>query len=564
MQLAKYADEFYVPPEEFNDLGEMTQSQVNKFLGDIGYAPKEDEMTKEQNSLKFIADLVKGTEFEGKVFLAGGAVRDELMGTSVKDIDLVVAMPDGGIKFANWITKLTDTYSEGSNPVTFERFGTAKFNLRGKSIGGVDISDVDIEVVMTRDEKYEPGSRKPSVVYSDLESDAYRRDLTVNSLFKDIVTGEILDFTGRGIEDITRGVVRTPLDPNETFKEDPLRMLRVVRFAVKYNWKIPRSLVGALKNNAGTLQEISKERIRDELNKILLTDSPDLGLKLMSETGLMKYVIPELDEGRGVKQNEYHKHDVYEHILEVVKNSPAELIPRLSALFHDIGKPATKSVGSDGRVHFYAHEDIGAVMAADIMKRLRYTNDEISSVQNIVQNHMSLKQTGPSGEKATDKQLRRFMARLGNDIVHALGMMHADNISHKDTASMPAQIKNIASKIENLKTTQVSEKPNLPINGNDVIQRLGISPGPMISSLLSVVADAWYENPDITKEDAIRLIKNKYSDIVRTNLARLPDKIENPVTKNRIKPATALKYDKEHPARKLVIKLLQQLLLRDK
>lgn len=508
--------------------------------------------------LKFLAKLLKGTEYEGKTFLAGGAVRDEIMGKPIKDIDIVVSKENGGIEFANWITKKTGTYREGSNPVVYERFGTAKFNLNGLKVGDVDLGSVDIEVVMTRGEKYEKGSRKPEVVYADLKDDAFRRDLTVNSLFKDIVSGEIKDLTGKGLDDIKRGVVRTPTNPDDTFKDDPLRMLRVVRFAVKYKWKMPVYMLKALKRNSDMLKNISTERIRDELNKILMTDNPDIGLKLLTWSGLNKYVIPELDACKGVKQNEYHKHDVYEHILEVVKNTPPNLTARLASLMHDIGKPATKSTDEDGKVHFYGHEDVGADMAEDILRRLRYTNDEIKSVSNIVKNHMRLKQTGKDGSKASPKMLRKFVVALGNDLGPALKTMHADNISHKEEASMPEQIPNILNQIKSLKSDTNLDKPNLPVNGNDIMKHLNIKPGPQIKSYLDIVMNAWYKNPKIDKQKALSLVQIAHDNFLKKTYGDILDKkIKNPETGNFIKVKTALRYDDSKAVKKIATGLLK-------
>ena len=502
--------------------------------------------SQEEQALETISKLVKGTEYEGKTFLAGGAVRDEIMGKPLKDIDIVVSMPDGGIKFAEWATKKLGLRP----PVVFPRFGTAKF----------DVGGIDIEVVMTRGEKYEKGSRKPDVVYADLKDDAFRRDLTVNSLFKDVVTGEIKDLTGKGIADIKAGIVRTPTDPDQTFKDDPLRMLRAVRFAVKYNWKMPLSMIKALKKNADMLQNISQERIRDELNKMLMTDRPDMALKILTKTGLNKHVIPELDACVGVKQNEYHKHDVYEHILEVVRNTQPNLTARLAALFHDIGKPATKSTGPDGRVHFYQHEDVGAKMAGEIMDRLRYPKDETESVQSIVAHHMELKSTGKDGEKASDKQLRKFAVRLGKDLAPALLTMHADNISHKESASMPNQIPNITKKLQTLMQAQpAGEKPKLPVTGHDIMSALNLKPGPDIKKYLDIVQDAWYKDPNISKEKALKLVKILYKQDMTNNYGdKLNKKIKNPETGNDILVKTALKYDKTHAAHKAAINFLRQ------
>lgn len=512
----------------------------------------------EQLVLTFLARLVKGTKFEGKVFLAGGAVRDELMGQPIKDIDIVVSMPDGGIKFAEWITKKLNRYKEGSNPVVFPKFGTAKFNLRGIEDGGVDLSGVDIEVVMTRGEKYEKGSRKPEVVYADLEDDAYRRDLTVNSLFKDIVTGEIKDLTGKGIDDIKRGIVRTPTDPDQTFQEDPLRMLRAVRFAVKYGWKMPKSMVKALKKNADALKTISQERIRDELNKMLMTDRPDVALRILTATGLSRHVLPELDACRGVTQNEHHKDDVYDHILEVVKNTPKDLDARLAALFHDIGKPQTRSVDDKGKVTFHGHEDVGADIAAKVMRRLRYMNDQVDAVKTIVVRHMDLKAVGADGENATDKQLRKFATRLGKHLPAALKMMHGDNISHAEGSSMPSQIPIIAKKIRHILKGSVAEKPKLPISGKDVISTLGIRPGPEVKKYLDAVLDAWYKNPDISKQDAVKIIQTMHGTQEREPNSVLNMTLINPKTGNKILVKTALKYPKEHSAHQLALKMLRQ------
>lgn len=504
------------------------------------------ESSQEQKALETLSKLVKGTEYEGKTFLAGGAVRDEIMGKPLKDIDIVVSMPDGGIKFAEWATKKLGL----KPPVVFPRFGTAKF----------DVGGIDIEVVMTRGEKYEKGSRKPEVVYADLEDDAYRRDLTVNSLFKDIVSGEIKDLTGKGISDIKAGIVRTPTDPDQTFKDDPLRMLRAVRFAVKYNWKMPMSMIKALKKNADMLKNISQERIRDELNKMLMTDRPDMALRILTKTGLNKHVIPELDACVGVKQNEYHKHDVYEHILEVVKNTQPNLTARLASLFHDIGKPDTKSTGPDGRVHFYGHEDVGAKMAGEIMDRLRYPKEETESVQAIVGAHMQLKSTGKDAEKASDKQLRKFAVRLGKNLAPALLTMHADNISHKAEASMPNQIPNIAKKLKTLvQNPEAGTKPKLPVSGNDIMAALNIKPGPDIKKYLDIVQDAWYKDPNISKEKALKLVKILHQKDMKGKFGdKLDKKIKNPETGNDILVKTALKYDKSHAAHKAAINFLRQ------
>lgn len=512
----------------------------------------EETISKEELTLNYLKNILRGTEFDGKVYLAGGAVRDQIMGNAVKDIDVVVAMPDGGIKFANWITRRVGAYKEGANPVVFPRFGTAKFNLRGAKQDGIDLSGVDIESVMTRGEKYTSGSRKPEVVYSDLKADVERRDLTVNSLLRDLVTGEIKDLTGNGLADIKNGIIRTPLDPNITFSDDPLRMMRAVRFAVKYNWKMVPDIIDAMKQNADKLKNISSERIQDELNKILMTDNPDMGMKILTATGLNKYIIPELDACLGVGQNEYHTEDVYDHILTVVKNSPKDLKMRLAALFHDIGKPLVKTTDSDGKVHFYEHEHVGAELANTIMQRLKYPNEMIKSVVHAVDVHMDLKQSGKNGEIISDKSIRRFVSNAGDDLQTILGLMQADNISHSDKASMPNQIPEIIKRMDALQTAPT--KPVLPVNGHDLMTAFNLKPGPIIKNLLSAIENAWFENPKMTRDDALQIAKAVYmhnhspTDQRKKLEGLLYKKIRNPKTNNDILVKTALSYDKTHPA----------------
>lgn len=505
------------------------------------------------------------------VFLTGGAVRDEIMGKPIKDIDVVVTEKDGGIKFANWFTKKINAHKEGANPVIYPRFGTAKFNLRGVTHQGVDLSGVDIESVMTRGEKYETGSRKPEVVYADLKTDAERRDLTVNSLYKNIVTGEIKDLTGKGISDIKKGIVRTPLDPDITFQDDPLRMMRAVRFAVKYDWKMPRYMLKSIQKNAPALKSISAERIQDEFNKMLLTDHPDQALRILSLTGLNKHIIPELDDAKGIKQNEHHEHDVYDHILEVVRHSPKDLTARLAALFHDIGKPVTKTTGDDGRVHFYEHEDVGAGMAKKIMTRLKYPNQKIESVSNIVANHMRLKSAKDDGSGVSDKTLRKFISALGDDLQSALTMMHADNVSHKSTSAMPNQIPKIQSRVKNLMKAAPA-KPKLPVNGHDIMKALNLKPGPEIKNILSAIEDVWYERPELTAADAMKVAKfvhqkgrapisGKTAEPTKGGSPNIQGtRIQNPLTKNNILIKTALKYPHNHPVRRAAEEKIRRLL----
>jgi poly(A) polymerase len=464
------------------------------------------EGSKENAALDFLKTQIKGTKYQGKAFLAGGAVRDEILGMPIKDIDIVIELPNGGIEFAQWLTKKLGIQSK-ANPVVFPRFGTAKFNLRGVTHNGEDLSSIDIEVVMTRKERYADDSRKPDVSPGTLKQDVERRDFTVNSLLKDLSTGEILDLTGMGKSDIKAGVVRTPLNPDIIFTEDPLRMLRAVRFAMKYNWKLPMFMLRALQKNANRLKNISVERIKEELDKMLMTKSPDRAIKLLAVVGLIDYVAPELNALRGMKQNKFHKDDAFEHTLEVVKNVPPNIVKRLAALFHDIGKTTTKTV-VDAEIHFYKHEDIGADIVKDILTRLHYPNDIINAVVIAVRNHMRLKGSGAEGTEISNKALRKLQKDLGEHLEDTLDIMHADNLAHSINAAMPKQIPGIRDRLTRLNKI-VPAKEKAPIDGNDIIS-LGFKQGPEIKKIKDDATDYWYDDPIRTKEDLITYIKKKY------------------------------------------------------
>jgi len=476
-----------------------------------------EQKTKEEILLDFLREKIKNTKFEGKTFVAGGYVRDMVMGKKSKDIDITVALPNGGIEFATWITKQTGTYKENSNPVIFPSFGTAKFNLPGVKHMGVDIGDIDIECVMTRKEQYKDNSRKPEVDFGTPYEDVERRDLTINSLLYDISNQRILDLTGKGLSDIKNKVIRTPIDSNIIFKEDPLRMLRTIRFSVRYGWKLSDDMIKSLTKNSDMLKNISMERIQDEFNKIILSDSPSQGIKILIETDLMKYIIPEYYKLVGLKQNDYHEWDAFEHSLKVLENSPKRLEVRLAALLHDIGKINTVS-NDDGKIHFYGHEFESAKMSKEILTRMKYPNSVINKVIKLVTNHMRTKYMGDDISKATDKALRKFMNEMGDDIEDLLDLIHADNISHGSPGwkhNMENQVDNIRKKLKQL--GNFAGKLKMPIDGNKIINMLNIKPNKEIGIILSKFKEMFFENPDkinnMSDEEIEQLIKKIYSSI---------------------------------------------------
>lgn len=464
------------------------------------------EATGEELILTFLQKTIKGTEWENRLFLAGGAVRDEIMGKKPKDLDFVVEGGiDSGINFANWLGKQLNVYRPNTNPVIYPRFGTAKLSLHNNKL---NLADTDLEFVAPRKEIYTPGSRKPTVSKGTLKDDVFRRDFTVNSLIKNVSTGEILDMSGKGFNDIKNGIIRTTSDPTIIFKDDPLRMMRAIRFSVKYGFKMEPEIISNIKKNSDLIETISKERISDELNKILVSPSPAQGIELLRETGLLEHVLgPSFMSLIGMTQNKHHIDDAYNHTLKVLQGTPPDLKTRLMALFHDIGKSETRTTTDDGDVHFYEHERVGQDITRRIMTGLKYSNDMIDSVVKGVGGHMMLKHGTDDGSKLSDKSLRKFNANMGGDLHNILDLIHADNSAHSDDASMPNQIGKVKERMSNLKAPTDNSKIKLPIDGNDLIE-MGLKPGPIFRQIMDAVLDAWYENPDITREDAIEIAKS--------------------------------------------------------
>ena len=459
------------------------------------------EAAQAEEAINILADAIKGTKYENKIFLVGGYVRDTLLGKPSKDVDLVVDGEgiDGGINAAIFIAQKLGIYKENSNPVLFPRFGTAKISLKLKSGGSFDV-----EFVAPRKEQYIPGSRKPLVSAGTLHDDAMRRDFTINALFKNLSSGEVKDLTGRSIEDLNKKIIKTTSDADWSGGEDPLRILRAIRFAFKYNFDLPLSVIRAIKNNASKLKTISAERIQDELKKILLIEKPSRAIRMFELTGILSVILPELQKLVGLQQNAYHKHDAFMHTLNVLDNTPPEISIRLAALFHDIGKYATKT-DNNGKIQFIGHADVGAKIASEIMRRLKYSNEDIEKVATIVKYHMDLKGGGPEAEALKDKTLRKLIYRVSDKLEPLLSLIHADNISHADNHVMPKQIDKIRERIKTWDLPSILNTKSL-LDGNEIAELGAV--GRQISEIKTRILEKVLENPGFTKQNAIQLAKN--------------------------------------------------------
>lgn len=471
-------------------------------------------ISRELKILEFLKQLIQGTKWDGLLYLVGGAVRDSVLGKLPKDLDFTVEMEHGGILFTEWLYEIIkkqypDLYI--STPVTYNRYETAKVILDG-TLAGVDLNKIELEFVQTRGEEYSGTSRKPSSIsFVSLEEDLRRRDLSINAMAKNISTGELIDPWG-GLIDLKIKHLRAPDDNyDELYSEDPLRILRAVRFASKYNsFKMDPKMISSIKENKDKITNLSKERIRDELNKILLTSKPSIGLEMLADLGLLPYIFPEdlFSQLIGLEQGVYHDSDAWVHTLRVVDNLPNNLNLRLAGFFHDIGKSLTQSI-DDGDIHFYGHEEESGRIVRNIMRDLKYSSEQIRQVSKIVEMHMRPKSTRGWGKRA----VRKLIKDAGDDLDLLLDLVHADNISHAVEKIDPEDIPLLRQRIAELRGQEDLNKLSVfPIKnfGNKLMEFYNIKPGPYIGEIKSFAEELYVENPAISEEEVFNQIETHF------------------------------------------------------
>ena len=396
-----------------------------------------------------------------RAWAVGGYVRDRLLGRPHREIDVVVE--DGkGPQLAARFAQLTGS----PPPVVFERFGTAQVMWQGRPI----------EFASARTESYDPQSRKPVVRPTTIDDDLRRRDFTINALLMDF-QGKVEDRLGTGLADLHDGLLRTPLDPAATFNDDPLRMLRAVRFAAQLGFRLDPTLLPAMSSLADRLRPpvVSVERVKDELVKMLRSDRPKLALELLDQGALLPEVLPELAACKGVEQGGYHRYDVYGHTLETVANTPADLLTRLAALFHDVGKPATAA--PDGS--FLGHEKVGAEMAGAAMTRLRFSNLESERVARLVVLHL---RPVYYGSEWTDGAVRKLARDAGEDLERLLDLARADIAA--SAYDQPEKLEELAARLQSVQRERPSRFQS-PVSGEDIMRERGLAPGPEVGRLKS-------------------------------------------------------------------------------
>ncbi|MBF8458297.1 HD domain-containing protein [Kaistella sp. G5-32] len=431
------------------------------------------------------------------LFIVGGYVRDLLMKRqSPTDIDFVTE--GNGIELAKSIAKELNPKLKVS---IFKNYGTAMFKHEG----------LDLEFVGARKESYAEDSRKPSVEIGTLEDDQKRRDFTINALALSLNKenfGDLID-PFDGVQDIKKKILRTPLEPSQTYSDDPLRMMRAIRFASTLNFKIEENSLNAIKNESERIKIVSLERIMVEFNKIMLSAKPSLGLKLMEETGLMQLIIPELTALKGIEEVEGQTHkDNFWHTLEVVDNISANtdnLWLRWAALLHDIGKAPTKKFVDGIGWTFHGHEFLGSKMVKNLFYRLKLPlGTDMKYVQKLVK--LSSRPIALVDDGTSDSALRRLLFDAGEDLEDLFILNKADITTKNSSkqAKFKRNFEEVAIKIKEVEEKDQVRNFQPPISGEEIMELFKIKPSREIGILKEKVKEAILEGEIANDKDEAR------------------------------------------------------------
>jgi poly(A) polymerase len=450
-------------------------------------------LTKQAPAAFELAKLFKVAGF--KLALVGGPVRDAILGRLGNDLDFTTdAHPKDSEKILNkWADSVWD-------------IGAAFGTVAGKK------DEITVEITTYRSESYDRASRKPDVEFGkSIEADLARRDFTINAMALELTTDEpaFIDLFN-GVLDLQKKIIKTPGKAEDSFSDDPLRMMRAARFMSQLNFEVDESVLVAIKNMAARLEIISSERIRDEFIKIMMSSSPRLGITLLVETGLSDYFLPEVPKLKLEIDEHHHHKDVYEHSLTVLEQaialedrlSGANLTLRLAALLHDIGKPKTKQLIAGGGVSFHHHEVVGARMCKDRMKKLRFDNHIINDVSQLVFLHLRFHGYG-SGEW-TDSAVRRYVRDAGELLTHLHLLTRADCTTRnkKKAEGLARTYDQLEERIELLMQQEELNKIRPDLSGEQIMEILGIKPSPAVGKAYDFLLELRLEHGPLGEEKA--------------------------------------------------------------
>ena len=435
-----------------------------------------------------------GNEIGQDAFVIGGYVRDQLLNRETKDIDIVAI--GSGIDFAKKTAKKLK-----SSPIkVFKSFGTAM----------IIVDDIEVQFVGARKESYRSNSRNPKIEKGTFEEDQKRRDFTINALAISLNSkdyGQLID-PFNGLNDLKNKILKTPLDPNLTFSDDPLRMMRAIRFSSQLDFKIEKETLNAISKNADRIKIVAQERITEELNKIILSKRPSSGFKLLEETGLLKIIFPEFQLLKGIENinGKSHKDNFY-HTLKVLDNilpfSNGNLWLRWAALLHDIAKPNTKRFNSTQGWTFHGHEDKGARMVPSIFRKLKLPLDnKMKYVQKLVLLH--LRPISLTNERITDSALRRLLFEAGDELEDLMTLCKSDITSKNKEKKIKYlnRFENVKEKLRDLEDRDKIKNWQPPIDGKEIMDTFNIKPCKEVGILKESIKNAILDG----------IIKNSYED----------------------------------------------------
>jgi len=440
-----------------------------------------------------------------RLYLVGGVVRDLLLGVDQPvDHDFTTdATPDQIEAVLRSFPGVEAMWTQG------KRFGTIGAKVR---VGvGESSRVVDHEITTHRAEAYDAGSRKPEVVFStEIETDLSRRDFTINAMAlaldgADRRAATLVDPFG-GTADLAAKVLRTPLSAAESFSDDPLRMLRAARFLTRYELKPDDELVAAVESMGERLAIVSAERIRDELDRLLVLDDPSPGLWFLADTGLADHFLPELTAMRLEQDPIHHHKDVLAHTIAVVRKTSPNLVLRLAALLHDIGKPATRDFGPRG-VTFHHHEVVGARMARRRLKELKYPNDVRDDVAQLVFLHLRFH--GYGDEAWTDAAVRRYVRDAGHllEELNELTRCDCTTRNRRKADVLARRMDALEERIAALREQEAIDALRPDLDGQQVMELLGVRPGPVVGEALGMLLEARTEEGPLGEEEAVRRLR---------------------------------------------------------
>ncbi len=473
-----------------------------------------------------VAKELEKSSFEA--YLVGGCVRDLLLGLTPKDWDIATnAQPE------NIQRLFPDSVYEN-------QFGTVGIKIREETVDNSGITTV-VEVTTYRIESKYSDKRHPDVIRfaKTLKEDLSRRDFTINALAMktNLDNLEIVDYFN-GQNDLEKKKIQAVGDANERFNEDALRMMRAIRFSVTLGFAIEEKTSLAIQKNSNNLKHISPERIRDELTKIILSPIPAQGIELLQETGILKIILPEIENGIGVTQSHHHYYGpyntVYKHLVASLEKCPSKKLEvRLAALFHDVGKPKSKR-GEGENATFYNHEYIGEQMTKNILERLRFSRKVIDKVTLLVRNHMFYYNVDEVGESG----VRRVVQKVGlENILDLIDVRISDRLGSGVPKAVPYKLRHFKFMVEKVSHDPISVK-QLKINGNNLMKELEVEPGPKIGAILAVLLSNVLDDPTLNaKEKLIELAK----ELAKSKVEELSKMAEEKIKKEQKKEEELIK-----------------------